>query len=96
MSKTTERFSLYGDERKELTEAEEAYRLHSTAMNPDYRVQPVVGQKRKKKETTNEQPNNETDERMSAIRSRRHVSGDAHCSRPSVFGLSWGSLVVRG
>ena len=42
-SKTTERFSLFGDERKELTEAEEAYRLHSTAMNPDYRLQPVVG-----------------------------------------------------
>jgi hypothetical protein len=41
-SKTTERFSLYGDERKELTEAEEAYRLHSTAMNPDYRLQPVI------------------------------------------------------
>ena len=44
MSKSTERFSLFGDERKEMTEAEEAYRLHSTAMNPDYRLQPTVGQ----------------------------------------------------
>ncbi len=43
MSKSTERFSLFGDERKELTEAEEAYRLHSTAMNPDYRLQPTIG-----------------------------------------------------
>jgi len=42
MSKSTERFSLFGDERKELTEAEEAYRLHSTAMNPDYRLQPTI------------------------------------------------------
>ena len=43
MSKTTERFSLYGDERKEMSEAEEAYKLHSTAMNPDFRLQPVIG-----------------------------------------------------
>lgn len=42
MAKTCERFSLYGDERKETSEAEETYRLHSTAMNPDYRVQPVI------------------------------------------------------
>ena len=48
MSKSTERFSLYGDERKDMTEAEEAYQLHSTAMNPDYRLQPVIGQNRKR------------------------------------------------
>lgn len=42
-SKETERFSLFGDERKEMTEAEEAYRLHSTAMNPDFRLQPHIG-----------------------------------------------------
>lgn len=42
MSKETQRFSLFGDERKERSEAEEAYMMHSTAMNPDYRLQPVV------------------------------------------------------
>jgi len=47
MSKSTERFSLYGDERKEMTEAEEAYQLHSTAMNPDFRLQPTIGQRRR-------------------------------------------------
>ena len=48
MSKSTERFSLYGDERKEMTEAEEAYQLHSTAMNPDFRLQPTIGQRQRR------------------------------------------------
>jgi len=42
MSKTVERFSLYGEGDKAESASEAAYKLHSTAMNPDFKLNPII------------------------------------------------------